>query len=176
MKKSLFIAAAVLALSSCGSAVKMESGDAFQENRVAGVGYTDIDNGKDAGSVSRVKVKEEQISSYNSVFDYLRGRVPGVQIGNAGPGGVPSITIRGENSFNASTQPLFVVDGAVVSDISGLNPYDIYSVDVIKDASTAIYGSRGANGVIVFKTKTAREAAAAEQAARKAEKAAKRGK
>ncbi|MBQ0043874.1 MAG: TonB-dependent receptor plug domain-containing protein [Bacteroidales bacterium] len=175
MRKFIALAAAMAALCSCGSASKLaDSESELDRNRVAGIGYQDVDTAKDAGSISRVKVKEEEISSYNSIFDYLRGRVAGVQIGNSGPGGTPSVTIRGEGSFNSNTQPLFVVDGAVVSDISGLNPYDIYSVDVIKDASTAIYGSRGANGVIVFKTKTAREAAAAEQAARKAAKAAKR--
>ena len=101
-------------------------------------------------------------------FDYIRGKVPGVQIGTAGPGGMPSVTIRGASSFNASTEPLYILDGSEVKDISNISPNDIASVEVLKDASSSIYGVRGANGVIIIKTKSAREAALREQAEKKA--------
>ena len=113
-------------------------------------------------------VKEDEMVGYSNIFDYLRGKVPGVQIGTAGPGGMPSVTIRGASSFNASTEPLYILDGSEVKDISNISPNDIASVEVLKDASSSIYGVRGANGVIIIKTKSAREAALREQAEKKA--------
>lgn len=144
------------------------------QSEIVSDGYQRINSKKSAGSISRVDIKDEELGSYNTIFEYLRGRVPGVQIGYAGPGGTPSVTIRGENSFNAGTQPLFVVDGAVVSDIASINPNDVASVNVLKDSSTSIYGSRGAGGVIVIKTKSAQEAAARAVAEKKAARAAAR--
>lgn len=168
MKRTLSILVAALCMVLCGA--RFNTASAQQKDEVVSDGYTNLDTKKNANSINRVKIKDED-GTYNTIFDYLRGRVPGVQIGYAGPGGTPSVIIRGQNSFNASTEPLFVVDGAVVSDPASINPNDVDKVDVLKDASTAIYGSRGAGGVIVIKTKTARAAAEAEQAARKAAKA-----
>ena len=68
-------------------------------------------------------------------------------------GGTPSILIRGINSITSSTEPLILVDGVEVHDISYLNPRDVRSVDVLKDGSAAIYGSRGGNGVILLTLK-----------------------
>lgn len=86
------------------------------------------------------------------------GRVPGVLVERA-PGGGVAIRIRGAASFYASTQPLYVLDGAAIDPgpngaLTGLNPHDIATIQVLKDpADTAIYGVRGANGVIVITTK-----------------------
>ena len=67
------------------------------------------------------------------------------------PGG--SIQIRGISSVNSSTEPLILVDGVEVRDLSNINPMDVESIDVLKDASASIYGVRGANGVIIVKLK-----------------------
>ena len=88
----------------------------------------------------------------------IAGRVAGVRVTHAAGGGI-SVQIRGQSSFSLSNEPLFVVDGVPISPgangtLSWLNPHDIASIEVLKDAvSTAMYGVRGANGVIVIKTK-----------------------
>ena len=85
---------------------------------------------------------------YTDMYEYLRGRVPGVAVGTDN-----SITIRGVNSINLSTEPLILLDGVAITDLSTINPMDVQSVDVLKDASSSIYGARGANGVILITTK-----------------------
>jgi TonB-dependent SusC/RagA subfamily outer membrane receptor len=91
----------------------------------------------------------------------LQGRFAGVEVSRTAGGGI-SVRIRGATSFNASTEPLYVVDGIPIQagpdgSLTGINPYDIESIQVLKDpADTAIYGMRGANGVIVIKTKRPR--------------------
>ena len=92
------------------------------------------------------------------VFDQiLQGRTPGVNVTNSSgaPGGNVSIRIRGSNSINGNNEPLYVIDGFVGANFRDINPSDIESIQVLKDASaTAIYGSRGANGVVLITTKT----------------------
>lgn len=86
----------------------------------------------------------------------IQGQVAGATVTKASnrPGAGYSITIRGENTINNSTQPLIVIDGLMGGDINNLNPNDIQSMDVLKDASsTSIYGARGANGVVIITTK-----------------------
>ena len=85
----------------------------------------------------------------------LQGQVAGVQIiGSGQPGTQPSVRIRGTGSIIGGAEPLYVVDGILTNDITNINPSDIINVDILKDASsTAIYGSRGANGVIIITTK-----------------------
>lgn len=162
-------AISILLLCSCGAA-KDAARPLPQRSETLETGYDKVVAKHNSYSISKLEI-DEQVS-YNSIFDYIRGRVPGVQVGYAGAGGTPKVTIRGESSFNAGTDPLYVVDGSVVADISSLNPHDIASVNVLKDASAAIYGTRGANGVIVFTTKTARAAQEAEAEARREAKAA----
>jgi len=83
-------------------------------------------------------------ASYTNIYDMIRGQVPGVQVmGN-------SITIRGVGSFNSSTEPLFVVDDVIVSSIDNISPRDVKSITILKGSDASIYGSRGANGVIVI--------------------------
>lgn len=88
----------------------------------------------------------------------IAGRVAGVRVTRA-PGGGISIQIRGQSSFSLSSEPLFVVDGVPITPgpngtLSWLNPHDVASIEVLKDAvSTAMYGVRGSNGVIVIRTK-----------------------
>lgn len=163
------VPAIMVLLASCSSA-RQAAAPIPQRSEVLDTGYGKVVAKHNSYSISRLDVDDKVV--YNNIFDYIRGRVPGVQVGYASAGGTPKVTIRGESSLNSGTDPLYVVDGSVVADISSLNPYDIASVNVLKDASTAIYGTRGANGVIVFTTKTAKEAAAAEAQARKEAKAA----
>lgn len=88
----------------------------------------------------------------STILSALRGLVPGLNIHNNNQFGVESsVTMRGINSLNLSTTPLFVVDGAVVNSFDYISIYDVESVEVLKDGS--IYGSRGANGVIIVHTK-----------------------
>jgi len=93
-----------------------------------------------------------------SLEQLVAGRVAGVRVIRA-PGGGISVQIRGQSSFQLSNEPLFVVDGVPIKPgpngtLSWLNPHDIASIEVLKDAaSTAMYGVRGGNGVIVIKTK-----------------------
>lgn len=142
-----------------------------QEEEV-GLGYGTVRKDQNTYSVERVKPDEKQVSGYNNIIDYLRGRVPGLMIGASDGSSMPSITIRGKNSINSSTEPLIIVDGTPTDNIMWISPNDVASVDVLKDASAAIYGSRGANGVILINTKTARDAAAAERQQKKEQAAA----
>ncbi len=108
------------------------------------------------GSVSSVVVTDQEKAPVLGVEQMLSGRASGVEVtqNQSQPGAMFAVRIRGTNSINASSAPLFVVDGYAGSDISNINPSDILSIDVLKDASaTAIYGSRGANGVILITTK-----------------------
>lgn len=91
----------------------------------------------------------EDVSSYSNILSYMQGRVPGVQIsGN-------SVVIRGVNSFLLSSDPLFLLDGVPIDAgaVTSINPRDIYVIEVLKGPEAAIYGSRGANGVIAFYSK-----------------------
>lgn len=107
-------------------------------------------------SVSSVDTHDLNNNGYANIFDYMQGRVSGVSITKGGPDAY-TIRIRGLNSFYASTQPLIILDGTPVSSVSDLlsvNPNDIKSIEVLKDAgSAAIYGVRGSNGVIIVNTK-----------------------
>ena len=114
------------------------------------MGYGTVSKDNVNYSVSSLKPEEEEMSVYNNMYDYLRGRVPGVEVSPN-----KQIHIRGINSINAGTDPLVIVDGAE-SDLDSVSPRDVYSVDVLKDASASIYGVRGANGVIIITTKSAR--------------------
>jgi len=141
------------------------------------VGYGSVDKDELTYSVSQLDVEDKEIASYSNIWDYMRNRVPGVIIGDAAPGSIPTIEIRGQNSINSSNQPLIMVDGIEVYDVSDISPSDIASVSVLKDASASIYGSRGGNGVILITTKSAKLAAEQEAAfqreAREAARAAK---
>lgn len=113
------------------------------------------------GSVAVVGAKEIEDRPVTTVTSALEGNAPGVQVNNsvARPGSSPDIRIRGFNSFTSSAQrPLYVVDGIVYQgDITDINPSDIESMSVLKDAaSCALYGNRGANGVILINTKKAK--------------------
>ena len=112
------------------------------------------------GSVAVVGAADIEDRPVTSVTAALEGNAPGVQVNNSVsyPGSSPSIRIRGFNSFTGAQSPLYVVDGAVYDgEIAEINPADIESMSVLKDAaSCALYGNRGANGVILITTKRAK--------------------
>ena len=153
----LFAALALLFLTGCATAQSAEEQDALPEEETVDVGYGTVDKDHVVGSVATVDGEEAQVVQPRTVADMLRGRVAGVQVTDL-PGGGIRVRIRGTQSFLGGNDPLYVIDGMVlqVTDgaLHGINPHDIASISVLKDASaTAIYGSRGANGVILIKTK-----------------------
>lgn len=119
------------------------------------VGYAPMRKSDFTGSVASVKASELQPST-PTLGQALVGRVAGVEIrqSEGAPGSGVNIRVRGVNSLTASTAPLYVVDGYPVADDDLINPNDIESIEILKDAaSAAIYGSRGASGVVLITTK-----------------------
>lgn len=121
------------------------------EEEDVNVGYGVVKKRNLTTSVSKVAVGKENVTSYSHIGDYLMGRVPGVQVIKSGTS--YRYVIRGLNSVNLSSDPLFIVDGVETMSIDYINPQDVQSVEVLKDASASIYGTRGANGVILITTK-----------------------
>jgi TonB-linked SusC/RagA family outer membrane protein len=119
------------------------------------IGYSPIEREKVLGAVSSVKAEDIEQSTPVEALEGIQGRLAGVQIlSNNGPGEGFDVRIRGVSTFGSGTDPLYVVDGQQLEDIDNLNPADIASLEVVKDAATAaIYGSRAANGVIIITTK-----------------------
>ncbi|HVU94792.1 MAG TPA: TonB-dependent receptor [Puia sp.] len=121
------------------------------------VGYGTVKRSDVTGAVAGINQKDIRSRPVDNALQAMQGKVAGVDIGsNERPGQLPTINIRGVRSLTASNTPLFVVDGIPIisGGIDNINPGDIESIDVLKDASaTAIYGSRGANGVVILTTK-----------------------
>ncbi|PSR53232.1 SusC/RagA family TonB-linked outer membrane protein [Adhaeribacter arboris] len=129
--------------------------DATQLNEVVVVGYGTQQKRDVTGSITSVKGDELIKQSSQNPVSSIQGRVAGVQITNTGtPGASPQVRIRGVGSAQGGVEPLYVVDGTFVPDLSFLNPADIESMEVLKDASSAsIYGVRAANGVVLVTTR-----------------------
>ncbi|REA61548.1 hypothetical protein DSL64_11295 [Dyadobacter luteus] len=131
--------------------------DISKLDEVVVVGYGQVKKADLTGSV--VSIKESQITStpVTNVLETLQGKVAGMDLTRASgeSGAAMNFTIRGNRSLNASNQPLILVDGIQYGSYIDINPNDIASIEVLKDASsTAIYGSRGANGVILITSKS----------------------
>ena len=124
---------------------------------VVAVGYGTVKKSDVTGAVARISEESLKERPVNNVLQAMQGKAAGIDISsNIKPGELPQITIRGNRSITASNSPLYVIDGIpfAAGSVSDINPNDIGSVEVLKDASaTAIYGSRGANGVILITTK-----------------------
>ncbi|WP_316801853.1 TonB-dependent receptor [Pedobacter nototheniae] len=138
--------------------VKMEPQAATLENVVV-IGYGTQRKVDVTGSVASVNNATITERPSPNVLGALAGQVPGLSItSNSGRPGDMRVNIRGFNSINASNNPLFVVDGVIGVDYATINPTDIASIDVLKDASsTAIYGARGSGGVIIITTKRGKD-------------------
>ena len=146
------------------SVITLEEDTLFLDDVVV-IGYGTVKKEDMTGSVVAVKSEELNRGAVVSTQDMLKGKVPGLQIipGDGGPGSGSTIRIRGAASLNASNDPLIVIDGVPIAADGGagmanpletINPNDIESFTVLKDASSAaIYGSRASNGVIIITTK-----------------------
>lgn len=136
--------------------VQMETDSALLDEVVV-VGYGTQKKSDVTGAITSVSAEEITSRPVNNAIEAMQGKAAGVDISsNERPGSVGSITIRGVRSLTASNSPLYVVDGIplISGGIDNINPTDIESIDILKDASaTAIYGSRGANGVVLVSTK-----------------------
>lgn len=131
--------------------------DAQALDEVVVIGYGQIRAKDLTSAITTVKAEELMINPTGQAMQALQGRVAGLQIvNNGGPGQAPTVRVRGVGSFDTGASgPLYVVDGAFFDEITFLNPSDIASVSVLKDASAAaIYGVRAANGVIIIETKS----------------------
>lgn len=155
---------------------------AANQDEVVVIGYGSSKRKDLTGAVSTYKPKSNDALQFNSVDNLLRGRIAGVQVQQSGgdPGGAVSVKIRGVSSLRGDNEPLYVVDGVIINNVTndaidpfstksansgqtkqsglvGINPMDIENIEILKDASaTAIYGSRGANGVVIITTKQGR--------------------
>lgn len=131
--------------------------DVFGIEEVVAIGYGTMKKSDLTGAVASVRSEDIVRANPKTASEALQGQVAGVNIQklNGKPGEAYTIDIRGLSNFDgALNQPLIVIDGVMGGDLNTLNPADIEAMDVLKDASsTAIYGSRGANGVIIIKTK-----------------------
>lgn len=131
--------------------------DFTELEEVVVVGYGQIKKIDLTGSVGSLNDEVLTERSVNNPMEALQGNVAGVQISSANGrlGDEYNISIRGKNSLNEDSKPLYIVDGVATEGIDYLNPQDISRIDILKDASsTAIYGSRGSNGVIIVTTKS----------------------
>ena len=127
-------------------------------DEVVVIGYGTVKRKDLTGAVASVKGEDLAAVPVNNVAQALQGKLPGVNVisGDGRPDAEVSIRVRGGGSITQSNDPLFIVDGFPVSTISNIPASEIESIDVLKDASsTAIYGARGANGVILVTTKKA---------------------
>ncbi len=120
-----------------------------ERNREIAIGYGYVNDAEKLNAVANLNSSDMDFSQYSNMYELIRGRFAGVQVVNG------EIIIRGVNSINSSSAALIVVDGIPSSNsvLSSIPPIQVKSINVIKDGSSAIYGSRGANGVVLIETK-----------------------
>ena len=142
MNKIISFLALFLAFGACGPVYRTTS---IRQPQEVNIGYGTMPSDQLTTSVSTVSIDENV--PYTTIYEMIQGRCAGVIVnGN-------SIVIRGVGTINLSTQPLFIVDGVEMSDISHIHPRDVKDIQILKDSSASIYGSRGANGVILITLK-----------------------
>lgn len=118
-----------------------------EKNKKIAVGKGYISEEDMTYAINNLSDENNDFAKYRTIFDLIKGQFAGVQvIGD-------QILIRGQGSINLSTQPLFVVDGMKVEDISWISPVEVKSLSILKDASASLYGARGATGVIIIEMK-----------------------
>lgn len=120
-----------------------------EKNREIAIGYGHVKNADKLNAVANLNSDDMDFSMYSNMYELIRGRFGGVQIVNG------EIIIRGVNSINSSSAALIVVDGVPVSSsvLRSIPPIQVKNISIIKDGSAAIYGARGANGVVLIETK-----------------------
>ncbi len=115
-----------------------------QNEEEVNVGYGTAKKKDLTMSVGSIDGQHQQFVGYQNIYEMIKGRVPGVEVNGT------SIVIRGVSSLNLSSEPLFVVDGVIVPNIDGIDPQIVKSIEVLKGAAASIYGTQGANGVILI--------------------------
>lgn len=139
MKKTIIILCALLAVVACGT-----SRQNVNNGTAVNIGYGEQEKDQMTTSVSKMK-RDKNTESFSSIYDMIQGKCPGVQVSGT------KITIRGIGTNSTATDPMFLVDGVQVSDISSIDPINVESIEVLKDAASAsIYGSQAGNGVIMI--------------------------
>ncbi len=119
-----------------------------EANREVATGYGYVDQEDLAYAVGNLENENNDFCNYKDIFSLMKGKLPGVRVMDSPGGG--AVYIRGVNSLNASSKALIVVDGIITENISWINPCHVGSIDVIKDSMASMYGSRGANGVVII--------------------------
>jgi len=119
------------------------------KNREIAIGYGYVRDGEKLNAISNLNSNDLDFSMYSNIYELISGRFAGVQVSNG------EIIIRGTNSINSGTAALIVVDGVPSSSsiLNSIPPTQVKSINILKDGSAAIYGSRGANGVVLIETK-----------------------
>ena len=123
---------------------------AAQESDKVNVGYGTVDRKSMTTNVGQIDGTNPKYDSYPNIYEMIKGEVAGVQVSGT------KITIQGVTSINSGTDPLLVVDGMAVGSIADISPRIVKSIEVLKGPSASIYGSRGANGVILITLKSAK--------------------
>lgn len=135
--------------------IRLES-DSKMLDEVVAVGYGVTKKRDVAGAITSIKADDVNAGVIMSTAELIKGRAAGVHVRQTSmePGGLITVRVRGASSISSNNDPLYVVDGLQTTDGIDLNPNDIESIEILKDAAaTAIYGSRGANGVVIVTTK-----------------------
>jgi TonB-dependent SusC/RagA subfamily outer membrane receptor len=124
-----------------------------ERNKELALGLTRVADHDKLNALSALDSDDVDFSKYSTMEEAIAGRIPGVQFSGGG------IIIRGNASISGPTYALIVIDGTAseASSLNRINPADVKSINVIKDGSSAIYGAKGANGVVVIETKTGRD-------------------
>lgn len=146
---------AKVAINSNNMVIRLE-GDSKILDEVVAVGYGVTKKRDLAGAVTSIKTDDIKAGVVMNTAELMRGRAAGVQVRQTSmePGGLINVRVRGASSISSNNDPLYVVDGLQTTDGLDLNPGDIESIEILKDAAaTAIYGARGANGVVIVTTK-----------------------
>jgi TonB-dependent SusC/RagA subfamily outer membrane receptor len=115
-----------------------------QGNEAVNIGYGTMKKNDMTTTVGKIDAQNKKYASYNNIYEMIKGEVPGVQVNGT------TIVIHGPSSINLSSEPLFVVNGMVVSSIADISPRQVKSIEILKGSSASIYGSRGTNGVIMI--------------------------
>jgi TonB-dependent SusC/RagA subfamily outer membrane receptor len=119
-----------------------------EKNRKIAVGYGYINEKDLSYSISHLDESNDEFCSYSNIYDLIKGQLPGVSVSGS------KVYIRGgTNSLLLDTEALYVVDGQVTSTIDWIHPCQVKSIDVLKDSSASVYGSRGGNGVVLIETR-----------------------
>lgn len=123
---------------------KSANKDKTDQNETVNVGYGTVQKKDITTPVGVIDGQDPKFASYQSIYDMIRGRVPGIEVVGK------SIKIRGSSSLNINTEPLFVVDGVIVNSIDDISPQTVKSIEVLKGPAASVYGTKGTNGVILI--------------------------